>query len=89
MKTLIGLLLTLCISTLLADGWNCRNHDMEISCKKEKCEVSREFTPLDVYLENDGNISIGMYNGVWEGKVIYDDGYSIHIGKNLKFSTSD
>ncbi len=63
---------------------------MEVSCETGKCKASDGFTPLDVYFGADGDISIGMYTGVWEGKgkSINEDNYLIVIGRGLVFSTS-
>ncbi len=90
MKFIIGSMLALNISVILAGDWSCRNHDVEISCNKEKCEVSDSFTPLDTYFDDKGNMSIGMYTGVWEGKgkVIKEKDYMVVIGNDLVFSTS-
>ncbi len=86
----MGLLLIMGSYSALAVDWNCRNYDMELSCSSEKCEVSDDFTPMDVYFDDDGNMSIGVYTGVWEGvgKVLKPDNYIIVIGKKLRFSSS-
>ena len=87
----MGLLLIMASSSALAVDWNCRNYDMEISCSSEKCEVSDGFTPIDVYFDDKGNMSIGVYTGVWEGvgKVLKQEKYTIVIGNKLRFSNSN
>jgi len=91
MRKIMGLLLIIASSSALAVDWNCRNHDMEISCSSEECEVSDGFTPMDVYFGDEGNMSLGAYTGVWEGvgKVLKQESYTVVIGKNLRFSTSN
>jgi hypothetical protein len=90
MKYILGTILALNISVAFAGNWSCRNLDVEITCEAEKCQVSKDFTPLDVSVNTNGNISIGMYTGVWEGKAesIINGEYIFIIGKGLKHSTA-
>lgn len=89
MKYIMGFLLALNMTTVLASGWHCRNNEVEVFCYHGKCKSSDEFTPVDVHFSTTGNISIAMYTGVWEGKttLINEDNYLIAIGKQLVFST--
>ena len=88
--SVMGTLLALNSSAALSAEWNCRNYDVEISCAKEKCSVSENFTPLDAYFDDNGNMSILVYTGVYEGKgtVLKDENYMIVVGDDLVFSTS-
>ncbi len=91
MKSLIGILFFVMNTPLaLATDWNCRNHDMEISCSSEECESSDGFTPMDVSFNSKGSMSVCAYTGCWEGvgKVFSADNFTIIAGNNLKFSTS-
>lgn len=92
MKFVIGTLLALNASIVFSTEWNCRNYDLEISCDKEKCEVSASdgFTPLDAHFDDNGRMSIGMYSGVWEGKgkILKEENYIVAVGKDFAFSTS-
>lgn len=92
MKLIIGTLLALNASAVFSTEWNCRNYDLEISCGEEKCEVSASdgFTPLDAHLDDSGNMSIGMYSGVWEGKgkFLKEKNYIVVVGNDLVFSAS-
>lgn len=74
-----------------AKNWNCTNNDMEIHCDSKGCEVSDAFTPLSVSLETDGEMSICVYSGCFEGKgeVINNKTHIFYSGYNLKFSTSN
>ena len=89
-ETILGALLLFNTSNVIAEAWHCRNSDVEISCHKAKCEVSDSFTPLDVYFDRQGNMSVGMYSGVWEGqgKMTNMPGYLLVMGKDLVFSAS-
>ena len=90
MKQIIGFILVINTSSVLAVDWNCRNHDMEISCRSEKCEVADSFTPMDVSFTDKGKISVCAYTGCWEGvgKVFSNKNHMIISAHDLKFSTS-
>jgi len=69
MKYIIGLFLVFNISASFASDWNCRNHDLEISCNKGKYEVSDGFTPLDIYFDSeDYGYAMPMTCKIWEKK---------------------
>jgi hypothetical protein len=80
------LLPTLALST----EWNCRNQDMEISCRQEKCEASETFTPVDVSVSDLGFMTVCAYSGCWEGKgkVLKSGAHVLVSGNQLKWSGS-
>lgn len=71
-----------------ASEWNCRNYDMEISCNQGKCESAEkgEFTPLDVYIKDSGNVTIGAYTGTWNGtgEVMKNGNHFVVAGNELR-----
>jgi len=92
MKYLSGVLLLVCSlsGVALEQDWHCRNHDVEVTCAQDKCQASESFTPLDVYLSATGELSIGMYSGVWEGRarVLTEQNYHVVIARGLVFSSA-
>lgn len=55
---------------ILAQTWNCRNPDMEISCSDGHCQSTEEhsFTPMDVAFNDAGEMFLCAYSGCWEGR---------------------
>lgn len=75
----------------LTQTWRCRN-DIEISCTGEGCvtEATDSFTPMDIYVETTGNMSICAYTGCWEGdgQALTKEPFLIFFGEDLDFSTA-
>ncbi len=71
-----------------ADGWSCRNKDMQISCNSEKCSVAEDFTPIDVSFDERGSLNICAYSGCWEGrgKVLQSENHLLISGHELRWS---
>lgn len=72
-----------------ADGWRCRNEQVEVSCDAGACAVSEAHTPMDVSVD-PSRISVCAYTGCWEGPValhVLKDGRAAFIGTDLAFST--
>lgn len=64
-----------------AAEWHCRNKDMEISCEANQCKGTEHFTPLDIFADSHGRMSICAYSGCWEGA-----GQVFSAGSHLLFS---
>lgn len=93
MKYLLGLLLAFNLNAAFAEAWHCRNYDVEVSCGDGKCLAAdaHGFTPMDVYIDDAGKMSVGMYSGVWAGtgQVMHIENYLMLVGKDLAFSNED
>lgn len=79
MKKTIGAVLLLLPAIAFAKEWECRNHEMEISCAAGKCSVETvDFTPMDIHVNSNGDMSLCMYSGCLEGKgKVYQSGNHI------------
>ena len=73
------------------NGWQCLN-DLEVSCNAEQCEAAAadEFTPMRIFVEESGAMSVCAYSGCWEGRgeLVRNGYFMIWTGQDLKFSTS-
>ena len=73
------------------EAWNCRNQ-VEVWCAADGCAASRpeEFTPMDIWASDDGEISVCAYTGCWEGKAAVGrvNGRLVWAGDDLAFSTA-
>lgn len=94
MKKLLTFILFLTASsaTIAAEssGWNCINADLEVNCNVTKCEVEKNHTPMDVYV-NATKMSICAYTGCWEGvptSTIISGSFETFTGKALPFTTN-
>lgn len=71
---------------LVGADWHCRN-DMESACTTSGCHVTTgdDFTPVDVWLQENGGMSICMYSGCWEGQgeVLSRAPYLVVMSKQL------
>ena len=68
MKRLALAILVLLASSLPAAAWHCRNNDFEITCDPTGCTASDDFTPMDVYFTEEGDMAVCAYSGCWEGR---------------------
>lgn len=71
--------------------WTCRNVATEISCLDGECTLALEggFTPMELTLASDGEMSLCAYSGCWAGKgteIITAGNYFTAIGLNLPWS---
>jgi hypothetical protein len=76
-----------------AEEWSCRNENAEIRCDSKKCEVTTPdgFTPTDLNVNTNGNVSFCAYTGCWEGQAankLRAGKYFIAVGLDLPWSTS-
>ncbi len=73
------------------DGWSCRNHDAEIRCSGDTCEIEQEaFTPMDITL-SDTMISACAYSGCWDGtptSVTQTGRFATYVGEQLEWTGS-
>lgn len=72
------------------EAWNCRNQ-VEVWCTADGCAARPpdEFTPMDVTLSTNGDVSICAYSGCWNGsaRVTEADGRRLWTAESLKFSS--
>lgn len=70
-----------------ASGWSCKNNDMEISCNQGKCEVTEDFTPINVDFDEHGSLDICAFSGCWKGKgkVLQSENHLLISGHKLKW----
>jgi len=70
--------------------WNCRNQ-IEVWCAADGCAARPpdEFTPMDVTVGTDGEISVCAYSGCWQGAadVVRKSGRTLWTAESLQFST--
>jgi hypothetical protein len=88
MRALVILAVLRTAAIVQAEEWNCRN-DLEIRCG-EKCEVSDDFTPMDVTVDDQGKLSACAYSGCWEGqgKALVTEDFLTVAAHGLPFSTA-
>ena len=91
MKLSIIIVVAILATTAQAKSWNCRN-DLEISCGSQGCEaqIKEGFTPMDIYIEESGSMTVCAYTGCWEGvgKFFKSGNFVVITGHHLKFSTA-
>jgi len=78
-------------SVYAGDTWHCRNEAVEVSCNAGKCEVSKDFTPLDVTVDSETGLTVCAYSGCWEGKLTSMLASQNHLtvqADDMKWSTS-
>ncbi len=94
MKTvyLLSILLTNALSSFVnATTWSCKNEKFESRCDKGSCSVESKvgsFTALGVTFSDEGEMSICVYSGCWEGKgeVLANSPYLVLLGAALPWS---
>lgn len=71
-----------------AAEWNCRNHDMEITCDSTKCSSSDGFTPFSININDKGKLDICAYAGCWSGRgaVLARGSHVLISAQNMKWS---
>lgn len=47
-------------------AWHCRN-ELEVWCTADGCAAAGEFTPMDIWADPKGGVSVCAYSGCWEG----------------------
>ncbi len=91
MIKIIVIILALFPIISFADSWICSN-DIEVMCSKDGCYAADgdDFTPIDVRVNQDGEMMVCAYTGCWggKGKVSVDGVFTSFYGKGFRFSTS-
>lgn len=91
MKYVIVILFVLFPIISFASSWGCSN-DIQVMCSKDGCGASDgdDFTPIDVRVDEDGEMQVCAYTGCWsgKGKVSINGVFTIFYGKGFRFSTS-
>jgi len=73
-----------------ANAWLCRNADLEVTCGPDGCQVSEGFTPMDVFLSEEGQMAVCAYSGCWEGRanqIVRSDRYLMLAANELRWTT--
>lgn len=90
MKITPLVLLALLAGPAAAEGWHCRNPDLEVSCGQGRCLAAPEgtFTPMDIAFDDAGNVSACVYSGCWDGQgqVSGDGRYLVVVLRGAQFS---
>lgn len=74
-----------------AAAWLCRNADLEVTCNDQGCQAAEAFTPMDVFLSEEGRMAVCAYSGCWEGRanqIVRTDDYLILAASALPWSGS-
>jgi hypothetical protein len=91
MAILIILFMSVFSSPASSEMWQCTNKQ-EIRCSGENCKVEKEgeFTPMSVFFDKKGKMSVCAYTGCWEGtgNVMTSINFVYLTGKSLPFSTA-
>ncbi len=88
MKPLLFSIVMLISSQAFPAAWECRNHDIEITCDSKKCTSSDSFTPFSISIKESGELGICAYAGCWSGQnaQLVNGQHLLISAQNMKWS---